>query len=225
MIIKELPDNEKPREKMLLYGCGTLSNSELLAIILRTGHKGKSAIRLADDILGLSSDGIVHLAECQIGELADIKGIGTAKACQILAAAELGKRISTAPRCDRLNGGSVANIVDIFMEEMRYYKKEFFNVLLLNAKNEILASENVAIGDLSTSIVHPREAFIPAVRKSAASVIFIHNHPSGNPAPSREDINITERLAEAGKILGIRVLDHIIIGDGVYVSFREQGLF
>ncbi|MCI2062362.1 MAG: DNA repair protein RadC [Eubacteriaceae bacterium] len=224
MIIREMPENEKPREKMIMYGRESLSNAELLAILVRTGCGGKSAVRLADEILSLDAGGIVYLTECRPDELAGIKGIGMAKACQILAAVELGSRIATSPRTNKTSAGSVGEIVNIFMEKMRYYKKEFFNVLLLNAKNEMISSENVAVGDLSSSIVHPREAFNSAVRKSAASVVFVHNHPSGNPAPSREDINITKRLEEAGKILGIRVLDHIIIGDGTYVSFKEQGL-
>lgn len=168
--------------------------------------------------------GLVYLAECTASELAGIRGIGSAKACQIMAAVELGQRIATSPRPPAERASGVLEIVDIYMERMRYYKKEFFNALLLNAKNEIISEENISVGDLSSSQVHPREAFNPAIRKSAASVVFVHNHPSGDPTPSREDIGVTMRLMEAGDILGIRVLDHIIIGDGTYVSFKQENI-
>lgn len=224
MIIREMPQNERPREKMLGLGSQALSNGELLAILLRTGTKEKTAIMLAEELLSMDSEGILYLEECSIEELIKIKGMGISKACQICAAVELGKRIATIPRREKQRVGSTEDVVEIFMEKMRYYKKEFFNVLLINAKGEIISEENIAIGDLSSSIVHPRESFARAVKRSAAAVIFIHNHPSGDPTPSREDINVTERLCEAGEILGIRVLDHIIIGDGRYSSFKAKGL-
>lgn len=224
MTIKELPENERPREKMIRLGREQLTNAELLALLLGTGSPGLSSINLAEKLLALDQDGILHLANCSIEELSSLKGIGTGKASKLMAAIELGKRMATMPRIDRTRIESTQDVVQIFMEEMRYHKKEYFNVLLLNAKGGLLSVQTVAIGDLSSSIVHPREAFTEAVKRSAAAVIFLHNHPSGNPKPSPQDIEVTKRLMETGKILGIHVLDHIVIGDGTYVSMKEKGI-
>ncbi len=222
MIIRELPIDERPREKMILYGTSALSNAELLAILIRTGTNKKTAIALANEVLSYRKNGISFLAECVPEELTELQGIGKAKACQIVAAIELGKRIATKPKETKINVNNPEAIADLFMEKMRYYKKEFFNVVILNTKGEVLSVENVAIGDLNCTIIHPREIFCKAVKKSASAVIFVHNHPSGNPTPSKEDIDITERLVKAGDILGIKVLDHIIIGDGTFLSFRNK---
>lgn len=193
MIIRELPEAERPREKLLRFGQGQLTNTELIALLLGTGSKGESAIGLAENLLSLDGDGLLHLANCSVEELSGVKGMGPAKASKLLAAIELGSRMSTTQRPDKAMIQSTSDVVDIFMEKMRYHKKEYFNVLLLNAKGGILAVETVAVGDLSSSIVHPREAFIAAVRRSAAAVIFLHNHPSGNPKPSPQDIEVTQR--------------------------------
>ncbi len=223
MKIRELPVYERPREKMVRFGRSSLSNGELLAILLRTGTKEKTALRLADDILSLDPNGLLYLQECSLEELAGVKGIGLAKACQIGAAVELGKRIATMPREERNIIKSTQDVADVFMEKMRYYKKEHFDVLLLDAKGNLIAVENVAIGDIASSIVHPRETFQSAIKRGAFAVILIHNHPSGDPTPSKEDIHVTERLSQAGEILGINVLDHIIIGDGTYISLKGAG--
>lgn len=224
MVIRELPMAERPREKMVLYGASALSDAELLAILIRTGTSKKSAISLSNEILSYKKDGISFLTDCVPEELSEIEGIGQAKACQIVAAVEIGKRISTKPKEKKINVNNPEIIADLFMEEMRYYKKEFFNVVILNTKGEIVSIDNIAIGDLNCTIIHPREVFCKAVKKSASSVIFVHNHPSGNITPSREDREITERLVKAGDILGIKVLDHIIIGDGTFLSFRNKNL-
>jgi len=224
MYIKELPISERPREKMLSGGTAYLSNSELLAILLRTGMKNKSALRLAEEILSLNDSGILFLSECSPEELADIKGIGHAKACQVLAGIELGKRIATKPRDKKVRVSNPESIVSLFMEEMRYYKKEIFNVLLINTKGEIIGTDEISVGDLVSTVIHPREVFLPAIKRSAAAVAFVHNHPSGDPAPSGDDIATTKKLVDAGKIIGIAVWDHIIIGDGKYVSLREEQL-
>lgn len=224
MIIKELPREERPREKMISYGVSVLSNAELLAVLIRTGIKNKSAVELANQVLSIEAEGIRHLADCTLEEICRIPGMGLSKACQILAAIELGKRIATRPVDKRISVSNPESIANLFMEEMRYYKKEFFKVLLLNSKGEIISIEKTSIGDLSSTIVHPREIFSTPVRRSAAAVVFIHNHPSGNPIPSQEDIDVTNRLIEAGKILGIKVLDHIVIGDGTYISFKDKQL-
>ncbi|MDR3296120.1 MAG: DNA repair protein RadC [Clostridiales Family XIII bacterium] len=221
-LIKELPAMERPREKMKLLGAEKLSNAELLAILLGTGTRALSATALAGQILAMDAGGIACLADCAPEELANIQGIGVAKSCQIVAAVELGRRIATRPKAKRVHIGSPQDIADIFMEDMRYLKQESFKVLLLNIKNEIVAIEGVSLGNINTSIVDPREVFRPAVKRGAASMVLAHNHPSGNPEPSGADVEITKRLAEAGEILGIRVIDHLIIGDGIYVSMRQK---
>ncbi len=222
--IKELPIDERPREKLVQYGVDVLSNSELLAILLRSGTKEMSAIEVSSKLLSLDSEGICYLADSTIEELSQVRGIGVAKACQILAAIELGKRIATKPKQRKINVSSPREVAYLFIEKMRYFKKEFFKVLLLNTKNEIIMIDEVSVGNLNSAIVHPREVFTNAVRKSASSVILVHNHPSGNPNPSSEDVETTKRLVEAGRILGIEVLDHLIIGDGEYFSLRESSM-
>ncbi len=224
MIIKELPASERPREKMIEMGPEYLSNSELIAILLATGTQERSAVAVADELIFTGGRGLEFLAECTLEELSGIKGIGTAKACRIAAAVELGRRLSERKAGQRINVSSPDSIAALFMDRLRDKKKEFFKILLLNSKADVISIEDMAVGDLSHAIVHPREVFSIAVRKSAAAVIVVHNHPSGSPAPSRDDIETTKKLAEAGELLGIRVLDHIIIGDGRYCSFREKNL-
>ena len=224
MNMRELPTRGKPREKLLRAGKEKLSNMEILALLIGSGTKKRSAMELAAEVISMDSTGIKYLAECRPEELASIKGIGEAKACEILAAVELGKRMASIPVCEKDVIKSSSDIADIFMERMRYYKKEHFVSLMINAKGQIIEETEVSIGDLCSSTTHPREVFVDAVRRSAGSVVFIHNHPSGDPAPSEIDVVTTKRLMEAGEILGIPVLDHIIIGDGRYVSMRASGL-
>lgn len=225
MKIENLPESERPREKLLSKGRTALSNAELLAILIDTGAREKSAIELANELLATGSDGIRHLGDMSPEELSAIRGIGLAKACRVIAAVELGRRAAASKAGDRITVTNPNEIANLFMEEMRYYNKEYFKVLMLNSKGEILEQENVAIGDLNSAVVHPREVFVRAVRRSAAAIVLIHNHPSGCPEPSSEDIATTKRLEDAGSLLGIKVLDHIIIGDGTYISFKSEGLF
>lgn len=222
--IKDLPLNERPREKLYRYGVKSLSNAELIAVIIRTGNKGDTAIQLAERIISLDDRGIGFLSDATIEELTNVKGIGNCKAAQLLAAIELGKRISAHKNEDNVRISSPNDIADLLMEEMRYLKKEYFKIAILDTKNQIITIENISIGNLNSSIVHPREVFNMAIKRSANSIILVHNHPSGDPTPSSEDINITNRLIEAGNILGIRVLDHIIIGDNRYISFKERNI-
>lgn len=224
MKIKEMSINERPIEKMVLYGKETLSNSELIAILLKTGTTKLSSLQLAERVINQNADGLRNLANITLEELMDIDGIGQAKAATIVAAVELGKRISASEAIQRGKISCVEDVVDIFMERLRYLKKEKFEVLLLDTKGNIISSENISVGDLCSSVVHPRETFKSAIKRSAAAIIFVHNHPSGDPTPSNEDIAITKRLIEAGNILGISVLDHIIIGDGVFVSMKASDL-
>ena len=224
MKIKSLPCSERPVEKTLSNGAGALSNSELLAVLLGSGTREKSAIGLAEDIIAKDVKGISYLAESSMQELMSISGIGMSKAARIMAAVELGKRISTAPRTRRMGVERSADIAGMFIEDMRYEKREIFKALLLNPRGEIISIETVSIGELTSTLVHPREVFSQAVKRSAAGIVFVHNHPSGNPEPSEEDIRTTERLIACGRLLGIVVIDHIVIGDGQYCSMKSLGL-
>ncbi len=222
MLIRDIPQAERPREKLLERGPEYLTNSELLAAIIGTGTRNMSAVAIADRILFTDARGLAFLTECTPGELAAIDGVGTAKACQIKAAVELGRRISERRAAGKVNADNPASVAALFMDRLRDKQKEFFKVLLLNSKAEVISSEDMAVGDLSRAAVHPREVFNIAVRKSAAAIVLVHNHPSGSPEPSDSDREMTAAMAAAGKILGIKVVDHIIIGDGVYYSFREK---
>ncbi|HRS21088.1 MAG TPA: DNA repair protein RadC [Clostridia bacterium] len=222
--IKDLPEEERPRERLTRYGASVLSNAELLAILLRTGTKEESAISLAHRIL-VQEQGLRYLADINVEQLSAINGIGKAKAAQIKAAIELGKRLAAfEPGADKPLK-CPQDVAALLMEEMRYLKKEHMKLVLLNVKCNLISVEEISVGSLNASIVHPREVFNPAIRKSSASIIMVHNHPSGDPAPSSEDISITARIAEAGKLIGIELVDHIIIGDGKYISMKEKGLF
>lgn len=224
MKIKALPRSERPVEKTITKGASALSNSELLAILLGSGTREKSAIGLAEDIISKDKSGISHLAESSVQELMSINGVGQSKAARVVAAVELGKRISTAPRVKRMGVESSDDIARLFIEDMRYEKREIFKALLLNPRGEIISIETVSVGELTSTLVHPREVFSQAVKRSAAGIVFVHNHSSGNPEPSEEDIKTTERLVACGKLLGIVVIDHIIIGDGQYCSMQSLGL-
>lgn len=220
MKIKSLPERERPVEKACAEGIEALSNSELLALIINTGTKTKSAIGLAEDLLCSFSNGLSDLSGCILEDLTVIDGIGVKKGCTILASIELGRRIAASRTLDKKVIQSPDDVAELLMEDLRYKKKEYFISILLNAKGEIMNIDQVSVGELSSTVVHPREVFNMAVRKSAAAVIFAHNHPSGDCQPSNEDKVTTKRLVEAGKILGINVMDHIIIGDGTFCSMR-----
>lgn len=224
MLIKELNIDERPREKLARYGVETLSTAELLSLLISSGTRKLSALELGQTILSREGRDIHWLTEALWEEIVEIPGIGPAKASRIIAAIELGKRISSRPREDRIKVENPDSVASIFMEEMRTLNKENFRLLTLNCKGDILSKEEVAVGTLTSAIVHPREVFHNAIRKSAQSIILVHNHPSGSVTPSEEDIHMTRRLAEAGEILGIEVLDHIIIGDGTYFSFKKQNM-
>ncbi|WP_090438966.1 RadC family protein [Natronincola peptidivorans] len=219
-----MPPCERPREKLLANGVNALSNTELLAILLSTGTKEMSAIDLAKNIICSSKEGIRFFADCTMEELRSINGVGMAKASQIIAAVELGKRIALTTKANNYKIKSPDDVSLLVMEEMRYLKKEYFNIILLNTKNEVIDIENISIGSLNSSIVHPREVFIRAIKRTSSSIILVHNHPSGDPTPSPEDVNITKRLVESGKLIGIEVLDHIIIGDNIYSSLKEKNM-
>jgi len=220
--IRDFPQDERPRERMMNEGPESLSNHELLAILLRTGTKNESVIHLANKLLK-QFDGLRMLKDASIEEITSIPGIGTAKAVQVMAAIELGRRIHQLTFQERYMIRSPKDAANYVMEEMRFLTQEHFVCLYLNTKNQVLQKRTVFIGSLNASIVHPREVFKEALKRSAASIICMHNHPSGDPTPSREDIEVTKRLAECGKLIGIDVLDHIIIGEQKYVSLKEKG--
>ena len=221
-LIKDIIKEERPRETLVKKGETYLSDSELLAILINNGTRDKSAITLAREIIE-TSDGIRNLSNITVEELSKIKGIGLAKACRIISALELGRRVSVASEMQKFKISSPQDIGNVYMEELRYKKKEIFRVVLLNTKNVIIGSKDISEGSLNASIVHPREVFLEAIKKSANKMILMHNHPSGDPTPSSEDINITKRLISAGQIVGIEILDHVIIGDGSFYSFKENG--
>ncbi|MDR2087997.1 MAG: DNA repair protein RadC [Clostridiales Family XIII bacterium] len=223
-LIREMPELERPREKMMLLGADRLSNAELLAVLLGTGTKSQSATALADRILSMTPDGIGCLSDCAPEELSRVSGVGIAKACRITAAVELGRRLATTPKNRRLRVDSPEAVAALFVESMRHLKQECFRIVLLNVKNEIMAIEEVSVGSINSSNADPREVFRSAIKRGAASLILAHNHPSGNSKPSASDIEVTKRLIAAGDILGIRVIDHIIVGDGSFVSMRQKRL-
>ncbi len=224
--IKEWPADERPREKMQKNGAAGLSDAELLALVIRSGDPStkQSAIDLGRELIKHFGGNLRELASADISEICAIKGMGLAKATSIKAAFALASRFQARKleRFDRFT--SPQQVFDYFHHEFRDSRKEYFLTLLLDGKNRIIRRVQVSEGSLNQSIVHPREVFIPAVKESAAAIILLHNHPTGDPAPSSEDIAITRRLKEAGEIMGIKVLDHIIIGDGEYLSFVERGL-
>jgi DNA repair protein RadC len=225
--IKEWPEDERPRERLMKHGADRLSEGQLLAIVLATGDatSRQSALDLALHLVQ-TFGGLRALDAASITELCQTKGIGPAKATTIKAALELGKRLSREPVERQLRVSAPQDLVSYFQPHLQHLRKEVFKVVLLNTKHLMLKDITISEGSLSASLVHPREAFLPAIKESAAAVIFLHNHPSGDPTPSPEDKELTQRLVAVGQLVGISVLDHIIIGSGNpgYLSFRDAGL-
>ncbi|NTV88961.1 MAG: DNA repair protein RadC [Clostridiales bacterium] len=225
--MKDLPVFERPYEKLEKLGPAALSNAELLAIIIRSGNRNETSVTVAQKVLSRydADKGMAFLNDLSLEELRTVKGIGKVKALQIKAVMELSKRVSSAMIIgNRLVISSPAEVSRLLMEDMRYLKKEVFRIILLNTKNHVLKQVDVSVGSLNSSIVHPREVFSEAVKSGCSGIILVHNHPSGDPEPSREDIETTERLVKAGAIMGIKILDHVVIGDGRYISLKEKGL-
>ncbi|MFH0790136.1 MAG: DNA repair protein RadC [Candidatus Omnitrophota bacterium] len=222
LTIHDLPRIERPREKLIQYGPSRLSDKELLAIILRTGKKGENALVLANKILGLIK--IDNFANLTFNEIRNVSGIGQTKACEILACLEFGRRVFQRKK---INISQILSPIDVFnnLRDIRDNKKEHFVVFFLDARNQEIKREIVSVGTINANLVHPREVFEPAVKYLAVQIIIAHNHPSGNLEPSEDDINITKRLIEAGRILGIEVIDHIIVTRESFHSFKEKGWF
>lgn len=225
MKITEQPYYNRPYEKCEQLGIEALTDTELLAILLRSGTTNCNVLELAHKLL--SPDGnktsLLSLYSMSYEELIKVKGIGKVKAIQILSLLELSKRISKEKYAGILKVTSPKDIASYFMEQMRHSKQECFIVALLDAKNKMIDHKTIFVGSLTSSIVHPREVYKLAIQKSANSILVLHNHPSGDPSPSKEDILITGRLQKAGDLIGIILIDHIIIGDNKYISLKEAG--
>jgi len=225
VLIKDLPVEERPRERLIKYGVNALSNAELLAIILRTGAKHQSVLNLAKSILK-QTDGLKDLNDISVNELTEITGVGPSKAVQIRASIELGKRVSQSLV---LREGEVQTVVtpedcfNLLGNEMKSLKQEHFVVLSLDVKQKLIAKDTIFIGAVDASIVHPREVFRMAVKRMAATIICVHNHPSGDVEPSLPDVMMTKQLMEASIVMGIPLLDHVIIGGNDYSSLRAHG--
>lgn len=233
--IKELPESERPRERLWDQGAGALSTAELLAILIGTGNPaaGESALDLAHRLLRWSlqqdsgdpqgatgSSPLRYLATARPEELCQVPGIGVAKAGRIVAAIELGRRLATAaPRRPAVR--QAADVARLLHENMRYLRREHLRAVSLDTKRRIIAIDTISVGGLDSTIVHPREVFRKAIQRSASAVILVHNHPSGDPTPSPEDLTVTKRMIRAGQLLGIEILDHIVMGDGRYASLRD----
>nr|WP_316571861.1 DNA repair protein RadC [Neobacillus sp. YIM B06451] len=222
LMIRDYPQEERPRERFIAGGPASLSNHELIALLLRTGTKDESVLQLSNRLLS-HFEGLRLLKAASLEEITAIKGIGTAKAILLMAALELGSRVANLTNNDRYVIRSPEDGANYVMNEMRFLSQEHFVCLYLNTKNQVLHKQTIFIGSLNASIVHPREVYKEAFRRSAASIICLHNHPSGDPTPSREDIEVTKRLSECGKIIGIDLLDHLIIGENKFVSLKEKG--
>lgn len=220
--IRTWPEGERPRERLLRHGAEHLSDAQLLAIIIRTGGGGRSALDIAMEILA-DFEGLRGIKNAARGEFSRFKGLGNAKVAQLKAAFELGRRLLEETGRQGPAFSSSSDVYAYYHPRLRDLKKEIFYCAMLDAKNRICKDCRVSEGTLTNSLIHPREAFKDAIKESAASVIFVHNHPSGDPRPSREDIIVTERLMSAGEIVGIKVLDHVIIGDNAYTSMMEEG--
>ena len=223
LMMRDLPVGERPRERLAHAGEGALSTSELLAIILRTGVGGESALDMANRLI-FRYGGLTGLARASVAELMAEKGLGQAKTAQLKAALELGRRMLLATPEDRFIVRSPADVAQLLMAEMSHLEQEHFQVLYLDTRNRLLGSETVYVGSLNASHIRVGEVFRDAVKRNCAAVIVAHNHPSGDPTPSPEDVEVTRQLVAAGDLLDIEVLDHLVIGQQRFVSLRERGL-
>ena len=223
--MKDIPNAERPYEKCLKQGAEALSDAELLAVLLRTGTKGENVLALAKRLLyEAGGSGLLGIHQFSFQSLMKLKGIGKVKAVQILCLSELAKRLSKASVEPRLRFSSSQSVAEYYMEDLRHRNQEVMKLLLLNSKAELIDETNISKGTVNASLVTPRELFVEALKKEAVSMILLHNHPSGDPTPSRDDILTTKRISECGLLIGIELLDHIIIGNNCYVSFQEENL-
>lgn len=225
--VKSMPPLERPYEKCLAFGPASLSDSELLAVILKTGTREKSAIELARDVIGLDQkyESLAGLHHLDMEQLLAVKGVGKVKAIQILCILEIASRISRAEAKEKMVFRSAQSIADYFMEEMRYLDKEEVRLLLFDGKHALIREAKISVGTVNAALVSPREVYLEALKAQAVYLILIHNHPSGSPVPSSQDVLLTKRMKQAGELIGIELSDHIIIGNQKFYSFRENGFF
>jgi len=223
LTMKDLPQSEQPYEKFMRCGAGVLSDAELLAVILRSGGKDKTALQLAQSVLCREQKNLLNLMHLGTEDLMKISGIGKVKAIQLKCIAELSKRMAQTTYERKLIVEEPATVAAYYMEQLRHETKEKLLLAMFDARNRFLGDIIVSIGTVNSSLVSPREIFLMALGKQAVHVLLLHNHPSGDPTPSEEDMRATLRVAECGKMLGILLVDHIIIGDNRYTSFREKG--
>jgi len=219
MRIKDIPKENRPRERLKQDGVDALSNSELLAVILQKGTQKENVIDMSNRLLSKYS--IDKLSECSLTELKDIPGIGDAKAMQIMALFELSKRVKSGSIAEKVVSNS-SDIANYYMERMKGLKREHLIAVFLDSKNKIINDKVISIGTLNSSLVHPREVFKEAIKNSANAIILVHNHPSGDCGPSSEDIEITNRVKEAGEMVGIKLLDHVIVGKDKHYSYTQK---
>lgn len=225
--MKELPLSERPYEKLEMYGVEMLTNSELLAIIIKTGTRDETSVMLAQKILNLKQDeteDLRFLQSISIKELMTIKGIGKVKAMQIKAIGELTKRLSKPINNMKIKVKSSKDVADLFMQELRYEKREIVKLVILNTKNIVQKIVNISLGATNSASVEPKEILLEAIKCQAPKIILVHNHPSGDPTPSKADYRVTDRIYECADIMGIELLDHIVIGDGTYSSILSKNL-
>lgn len=222
-MIRDLPAAERPRERLLHHGAGALSNAELLAILLRTGVAGESALNVAQRLLARFA-GLRGIATASYGELAGEKGVSQAKYCQVMAALELGRRLASVSVDERLVIHSPQDVANLLMAEMALLSQEHLRVLLLTSRNQVLGVHTIYVGTVNTSPVRAAEVFRPAVRENCPAVILVHNHPSGDPTPSGQDVELTRQLIRAGQLLNVEVVDHVILGRHGVASMKEKGL-
>lgn len=222
-MLRDMPLHDRPRERLIKVGPQAVSTTELLAIILRTGSGGENVLRLSERLLAHFGS-LVGLARASVVELQKVKGIGPAKAVEIKAALEIGRRLMASAPDEKARVTSPSDAANLLMSEMMLLEQEHLRVILLDTRNQVLGTPTVYIGSLNTSVVRVGELFKAAIKENAAALIVAHNHPSGDPSPSPEDVNVTRQLVQAGKLLDINVLDHIVIGRQQYVSLKERGL-
>ena len=225
--IKTMPRLERPYEKCLAYGPSSLSDAELLAVILKTGAKNKTSIELARELIGLNEEyeGLAGIHHLSYDQLMTVRGIGNAKAVQILCLCEIASRISSSMAKERMEFDSPGSIADYLMEEMRYLEKEEVRMLMFDGKHGLIRETVISMGTVNAALSSPREVYLEALKCQAVYIILIHNHPSGDPTPSHQDVLMTKQMMKAGMLIGIELSDHIIIGNQKFYSFRENGFF
>ena len=222
-MIRDLAAQDRPRERLMQVGAQAVSTAELLAIIMRVGVKGESVLHLSERLLARFQD-LPGLARASIPELMEVKGIGEAKAVEIKAALEIGRRLMASAPQEKAKVTSPADAANLLMSEMMFLEQEHLRLILLDTRNQVLKTPTIYIGSLNTSVVRIGELFRAAIKENAAAFIVVHNHPSGDPSPSPEDINVTRQIVQAGELLDIDLLDHVIIGHQRFVSLKERGL-